>query len=95
MSMRFIATFKKTCSFNDWLELIDKLKPHLEKHGIRMIFAAESEDRQSIYDIAEAKTMEGVEAFLSDPDVRKMRIDAGVDIDSHQVISGIGDFHSF
>ena len=48
MSMRFIATFKKTCSFNDWLELIDKLKPHLEKHGIRMIFATESEDGQSI-----------------------------------------------
>lgn len=92
MSMRFLAKFKKTCSFNDWLILVYRLKPHLEKHGITMIFAAESEDRQYIYDIAEAETIEGIEAFLSDPDIRRMRIDAGVDIDSHQVISGIGDF---
>ena len=93
--MRFLAKFKKTCSFNDWLILVYRLKPHLEKHGITMIFAAESEDRQYINDIAEAETIEGIEAFLSDPDIRRMRIDAGVDIDSHQVISGIGDFQSF
>ena len=64
MSMRFLAKFKKTCSFNDWLILVYRLKPHLEKHGITMIFAAESEDRQYIYDIAEAETIEGIEAMV-------------------------------
>ena len=36
-----------------------------------------------------------VEAFLSDPEVRQMRIDAGVDIDSQEVISAVGKFNVF
>ena len=95
MSMRFLATFKKTCSFQDWLKLVANLQPHMEKHGLKLIFATESADGKSIYDVGEAETMEGVEAFLSDPEVRKMRVDAGVDIDSQEVISAVGDFNIF
>ena len=47
--MRFIPTFKKTSTLKDWLELINKLKPQLEKHGIRIIFSTENEDKQPIY----------------------------------------------
>ena len=95
MSMRFLASFKKTCSFQDWLKLVANLQPHMEKHGLKLIFATESADGKSIYDVGEAETMEGVEAFLSDPEVRKMRVDAGVDIDSQEVISAVGDFNIF
>ena len=66
MSMRFLASFKKTCSFQDWLKLVANLQPHMEKHGLKLIFATESADGKSIYDVGEAETMEGVEAFLSD-----------------------------
>ena len=52
----------------------------------------ESADGQSIYDVGEAKTMEGVEAFVSDPEVIKMRVDAGVDVESQEVVSAVGDF---
>ena len=93
--MRFLATFKKTCSFEDWLKLVESLKPHMDKHGLKLIFATESADGHSIYDVGEAQSMEGVEAFVSDPEVRKMRADAGVDIDSQEVIAGVGDFKVF
>ena len=87
MSMRGLTTFKKTCSFGDWLKLVDSLQPHMDKHGLKLIFAMESSDGQSIYDVGEAKTMEGVEAFVSDPEVIKMRVDAGVDVASQEVVS--------
>ena len=47
--------------------LVSDLKPHTDKHGLRVIFATESEDGSMIYDVSEAKTMEGAQAFLSDP----------------------------
>ncbi len=64
----------------------------MDKHGLRLIFATESADGQSIYDVGEAETMEGVEAFVSDTEVIKMRVDAEVDVDSQEVVSAVGDF---
>ncbi len=93
--MRFLATFKKTCSFDEWLKLVDSLQPHMDKHGLKLIFATESADGQSIYDVGEAENMEGVHAFVSDPAVMKMRVDAGVDVDSQEVVSAVGDFKIF
>ena len=60
---------KKNCSFADWLKLVDSLQPHMNKHGLKLIFVTESADGKSIYDVGEAETMEGVEAFISDPEV--------------------------
>ena len=95
MSMRFLATFKKTCSFDDWLKLVDSLQPHMDKHGLKLIFATESADGQSIYDVGEAETMEGIQTFVSDPEVMKMGVEAGVDVESQEVISAVGDFKIF
>ena len=69
MGMQFLGSFKKTCSFEDWLKLVDNLRPQMDKHGLKLIFATESEDSNSIYDVGEAATMEGVETFLSYPQV--------------------------
>jgi hypothetical protein len=55
----------------------------------------ESEDGSRIYDLAEAETMEGVEAFMTDPDVIRMRQEAGVNTESQEVINGIGEHHIF
>ena len=95
--MRFLTTFKKTkeCTFESWLKLVDDLKPHMQKHGLKLIVATEAEDGTRIYDIAEAETMEGVGAFISAPEVIRMRQDAGVDTDSQEVISPVSEYHIF
>jgi hypothetical protein len=95
--MRFLTTFKKTkeCSFESWLKLVDDLKPHMQKNGLKLIVATETEDGTRIYDIAEAETMEGVEAFLSDPEVIRMRQEAGVDTDSQEVVNAVNEYHIF
>ncbi|MED5408701.1 MAG: hypothetical protein VYD25_13210 [Pseudomonadota bacterium] len=95
--MRFLTTFKKSqeCSFERWLKLVDDLKPHMQKNGLKLIVATETEDGSRIYDIAEAETMEGVEAFMSDPEVIRMRQEAGVDTESQEVISAVNEYHIF
>ncbi len=95
--MRFLTTFEKTkeCSFESWLKLVDDLQPHMQKNGLKLIVATETEDGTRIYDIAEAETMEGVEAFLSDPEVIRMRQEAGVDTDSQEVINLVSEYHIF
>jgi hypothetical protein len=93
--MKFLATFKKSCTLDRWLKLVDDLKPHMDKHGLKLIVAMESEDGTRIYDLGEAETMEGVEAFISDPDVIRMRKEAGVDTESQEVINTIGGHHIF
>ena len=54
--MRFLTTFNKTkeCSFESWLKLVDDLKPHMQKNGLKLIVATETEDGTRIYYIAEA-----------------------------------------
>ena len=93
--MRFLTTFKKTCSFERWLKLVDDLKPHMQKHGLNIVVATETEDGTRIYDIAEAETMEGAMAFLSDPEVIRMRQEAGVDTDSQEIVSPVDKYHIF
>ena len=72
--MRFLATFNKTkeCTFKRQLKLVDDLKPHMEKHGLKLIVAMQNEDGTRIYDVGEAETMEGIEAFISDPEYQAL-----------------------
>ena len=69
--------------------------PHLEKNGLKLIVAMQNEDGTRIYDLGEAETMEGIEAFISDPEVIRMRQEAGVDTDSQEVINAVSEYHIF
>ena len=55
----------------------------------------QDEDGTRIYDLGEAETMEGIEAFISDPEVIRMRQEAGVDTDSQEVVSAVSEYHTF
>ena len=93
--MRFLATFEITCSFERWLKLVDDLKPHMDKHGLKLIAAMSNEDQTRVYDLGEAETLAGVEAFVTDPEVMQMRRNAGVILESHEVITAISEYHIF
>ena len=67
----------------------------MQKNGLKLIVATQTEDGTRIYDIAEAETMEGVMAFMSDPEVIRMRQEAGVDTDSQEVVSAVSEYHIF
>ena len=67
----------------------------MEKNGLKLIVALQNEDGTRIYDLGEAETMEGIEAFISDPEVIRMRKEAGVDTDSQEVVSTVSEYHIF
>ena len=67
----------------------------MQKNGLKLIVVTESKDETRIYDIAEAETIEGVEAFMSDPEVIRMRQAAGVNTDSQEEVSTISEYHTF
>ena len=57
--------------------------------------AKQNDNGKRIYDLGEAETMEGVEAFMSDTEVIRMRQEAGVDTDSQEVINAVSEYHIF
>ena len=65
------------------------------KNGLKSLVAIQNDDGTRIYDLGEAETMEGVEAFISDPEVIRMRQEAGVDTDSQDVVSAVSEYHIF
>lgn len=87
--------FKKLCSFERWLKLVDDWQPHLDKHGIEIIMVMKNDDGTRFYDLSEAETIQGIKAFIADPDVIQMSEKAGVDTDSQDEISTVDDYHIF
>jgi len=87
--MKFLTTFKINKGFDIWLELVDKLKPFMEKYEYNMMFACTNEDETRVWDMGEATNPDLVTDFLNDQDVINMRKEAGVDLESSEVLSMI------
>ena len=71
------------------------MQPHMEKHGLKLFTAMSNEDQARAYNPGEAETMEEVEAFVIDTKVMQMRREAGVIMESHEVITAISEYHIF
>ena len=87
--MKFLTTFKISKGFDRWLQLIDDLQPYMEKYGYKMLFASTNDDETVVYDLGEAKNPDMAMKMLSEPDVINMRKEAGVDLESQEVLSTI------
>ena len=88
--MKMVSTFEITKGFDRWLHLVDVvLKSKLEEYGVRVHFACANEDETRVYDMFEIEDPSRVEAFLSDEEVIKLRTEAGVILDSSDVLSTV------
>ena len=89
--MKFLSTFKINKGFDRWLKLVDELQPYTKKYELKMIFACtnDEETRVRVWDMGEANNAELVTDFLNDQEVINMRTEAGVDLESSEVLSMI------
>ena len=88
--MKMVSTFEITKGFDRWLQLIDvELKSKLEKYGVKVHFACANEDETRVYDMFKIEDPSRVEAFLMDEEVIKLRTEAGVVLDSSDVLSTV------
>ena len=88
--MKMVSTFEITKGFDRWLQLVDvELKSKLEENGVKVHFACAKEHETRVYDMFEIEDPSRVEAFLMDEEVIKLRTEAGVILDSSEVLSTV------
>ena len=91
--MKFVSTFEISKGFDRWLKLVDvDLKQKLSHYGVRVHIACANEDETRVYDMSEIDDPSLVEEFLSDQEVIRLRTEAGVNLESAEVLSTINKF---
>ena len=91
--MKFLTTFKINNGFDRCLKLVDDLQPYMDKYEYTMMFACTNDDETQVWDMGEANNPDLVKDFLGDQEVISMRTEAGVDLESSEVISTISKFN--
>ena len=87
--MKFLTTFKVNKGFDRWLQLVDQLQPYMDKYKYKMIFACTDDEEKRVWDMGEASNPDLVTDFLNNQEVINMRKEAGVAIESREVLSMI------
>ena len=91
--MKFVSTFEITKGFDRWLNPLDvELKPKLERYGVRVHFACANDDETRVYDMTVIDDPSLVELFMADEEITKLRIVAGVNLSSAEMLSPVDKF---
>jgi len=69
--------------------LYKEIEPDLNELGIKILWAGTNSDEIKVYDVTEFKDLSKVEVQTKRDDIKKKRIDAGVDLDSQEIIKTI------
>ena len=87
--MKFLSTFKITKGFNTWLKMYKEIEPDLNELGIKILWAGTNSDETKVFDITEVKDPSKFEILVKREDITKKRKDAGVELESQEVIGSI------
>ena len=61
----------------------------MDKYGYKMLFASTNDDETIVYDFGEANNPDMAMKMLSEAEVINMKKEAGVDLESQEVLSTI------
>tara|TARA_B110000263_G_C15211524_1_gene465450 strand:+ start:246 stop:596 length:351 start_codon:yes stop_codon:yes gene_type:complete len=87
--MKLLSTFKITKGFAAWLRMYKDIEPDLNKLGIKILWAGTNSDESKVYDVTEVKDPSKFEVLTKRKDITKKRTDAGVELESQEVIDTI------
>ena len=87
--MKFLSTFKITKGFDTWLKMYKEIEPDLDKLGIKILWAGTNSDETQVFDITEVQDPAKLELLVKREDITKKRADAGVELESQEVIETI------
>ena len=87
--MKFLSTFKITKGFDTWLKMYKDIEPDLNELGIKILWAGTNSDETKVFDITEVKDPSKFEVLVKREDITKKRADAGVELESQEVIGSI------
>ena len=89
--MKFLSTFKITKGYESWLKMYQEIEPDLVQLGIKILWAGTNSDETKVYDITEVKDPSKFEILTKRDDITKKRIDAGVILESQEIIDTLSN----
>ena len=88
--MKVLSTFKISKGFDTWLNMCKDIEPELNKVGIKILWAGTNADETKVYDITEVNNPDEALAILGKrEDITKKRVDAGVLLESQEILDAI------
>ena len=82
-------SFKITQGFDAWLKMYKDIEPDLNELGIKVLWAGTNSDETKVFDVTEVKDPSKFEVLTKRDDITQKRIDAGVELESQEVIETI------
>ena len=85
--MKIIMNVEIREGYPKWKELFDSADEARKKYGIKVLAYGHPKDNENkVYQVLEIESMEKMQEAMQDPEIAKARTDAGVDLDTQEVV---------
>ena len=84
--MKIIMNVRINQGYEKWVETFHSAGAVREQFGITVLaYGHDKDDDSSVYQVLEFESMERMQEATSNPELQKMRTDAGVDLESQRI----------
>ena len=85
--MKIIMSVEITEGYEKWKKLFLSVDAQREKYGVKVLaFGHPKDNLNKIYQVLEIESMEKMQEGLADPELAKLRTDAGVKLDTQEIV---------
>ena len=85
--MKIIMNVKINEGYPKWKDLFLSVEAQRDKYWIKVLaYGHLKDDETKIYQVLEIESMEKMQAAMQDSELSKLRTDAGVDLDSQELV---------
>ena len=85
--MKMIMNVEIKEGYEKWKDLFLSVDAQRERYGIKVLAYGHPNDNENkIYQVLEVESMEKMQEAMQDPEIAKLRTDAGVDLDTQEAV---------
>ena len=85
--MKFIMNVEITEGYEKWKKLFLSVDHIREQYGMKVLAYGHPKDNENkIYQVIEATSLEKIQEAMQDPELAKLRTDAGVNIETQETV---------
>ena len=85
--MKIIMNVEINEGYEKWKQLFLSADDAREKYGVKVLAYGHPKDNENkVYQVLEIESMEKMQEALKDPEIAKARTEAGVNLDSQEVV---------
>ena len=85
--MKMIMNVEITQGYATWVNLFRSTDEVRAKYGITVLaYGHDKDDESRIYQVLEIESMEQMQEAMADPELQRIRTEAGVNLDTQQVV---------